>query len=194
MTFRSTAVLAILGILAACSAKEDDGGGGGGAETSAGACSDSVDNDGDGLTDCDDIACGVHPWCAGGELDAGTRDTGPVGFDTGPRLDAGPIPPACSTPIDVAFVIDVSTSMADDVAAIRAGLTSIWNATSMLTSSPRFGMVVFVDDALAVNDCASFATVEEMQAEFERWRAFCSSNRSPMSMTMNSDCAENSLD
>ena len=186
--------LGAIALTSGCSDKMEGPGGGGSAEISASACSDATDNDRDGLTDCADPACTVHAWCAGGV------DSGPLpGFDGGPRVDAGPRPDTgpiigCAEPIDVAFVLDVSTSMSDDIAAIRRGLRSIWDAASALTPTVRFGMVVFVDDALAVNDCAGFETVEAMEAEFDRWVAFCSGNRSPVSSTTNTDCAENSLD
>lgn len=181
--------------IAGCSDKMEGPGGGGGGETSAAACSDGIDNDRDGQTDCADIACTVHPWCEGLRL-----DSGPPGFDSGPRVDAGPRPDTgpivgCADPIDVAFVLDVSTSMSDDIAAIRRGLRSIWDAASALTPTVRFGMVVFVDDALAVNDCAGFETVEAMEMEFDEWVAFCSTNRQPAGYpSTNSDCPENSLD
>lgn len=42
-------------------------------ETTAAECSDGRDNDGDGAIDCDDLACGVHSFCAGMTPDAGYR-------------------------------------------------------------------------------------------------------------------------
>jgi hypothetical protein len=189
---RSWLIFAVLAAAAGCSPEEDDGGGGDRVEVTGAQCRDGIDNDGDGGADCDDFACLSYAFCVGGG-DAGPGvDAGP-GLDSGPRPDSGP-PPTCTSPMDIAFVLDVSTSMADDVEAIRNGLESIWNATHALTDNPRFGMIVFVDDALAVNDCAAFATLEEMQTEFEVWRSFCSSNRSPVSSSTNSDCPENSLD
>lgn len=35
------------------------------------SCDDGVDNDGDGLTDCDDPDCADHPACLGGEITCG---------------------------------------------------------------------------------------------------------------------------
>lgn len=181
--------------LVACSSREDDGGPvtpGPTGETSADACSDARDNDGDGLVDCAEPACGVHAWCAG--VDSGPRPMADAG--TMPGVDSG-LPPvaSCSDPLDVVFVIDVSTSMADEVDAIRRGMDSIWNAARALTTNTRFGLVVFVDDVKTVNDCLAFGTLDELRAEFDRWRAFCSSNNQPNgSPYPNSDCAENSLD
>jgi hypothetical protein len=54
--------------------------------------------------------------------------------------------------------------------------------------------VVFVDDALVVGECSAFASPELLVAEFDRWRAFCAGNLSPVSEISNMDCAENSLD
>ncbi len=163
------------------------------AESSAAECSNSIDDDGDGLVDCADIACSVHAWCAASGMDAGGGGTdggAMMSFDAGPPHDG----PSCSDPLDIVFVLDVSTSMADEAARMRDGIASVWTAAHRLTTSARFGLVVFVDDALAVGGCSSFADLGTLQAEFDRWRAFCASNRSPVSMQSNSDCPENSLD
>lgn len=44
-------------------------------ETSAAACDDGRDNDGDGLTDCDDAECVAHAFCSGA-IDGGQSDAG----------------------------------------------------------------------------------------------------------------------
>lgn len=167
-----------------------------GAQESSGTdCADGVDDDGDGLIDCADPGCSVHPWCGGG-VDGGRADAGraDAGADAG-RVDAGPIVPGCNDPIDVVFVIDVSTSMRDEVASIRSGIDAIWTATESLTSAAEFSLVVFVDDAVSVNACAPFASREAMQTELAEWQSFTSSNQQPSgSGPSNSDCAENSLD
>jgi hypothetical protein len=171
-------------LAASCSSRvvPDDG------EMSAAACSNGRDDDGDGFVDCADLACTVHAWCMGGDIDAGHMvDTGPMPRDFGPTT--------CDEPLDVVFVLDVSTSMADEAMRMRDGIASIWDAAHLLTTNTQFGLVVFVDDALAVGGCAPFADVGTLQSEFDRWRMFCESNLSPVSMsTMNGDCPENSLD
>src|SRR5690606_22930607 len=117
MAWRRAVAFAGLVALAGCSARDEEpGGGGGGGETSADACSDGRDNDGDGLTDCAEPACTVHAWCGGGTDAGGAVDGGGAGADSGPRPDGGP---GCAEPLDVVFVIDVSTSMADEVEQIR---------------------------------------------------------------------------
>ncbi|MCC7537985.1 MAG: hypothetical protein IT379_17295, partial [Deltaproteobacteria bacterium] len=86
------------------------------------------DDDGTGFTFTD----------AGGDmLVVPTPPVPPPPTPTPPPPDGGPIPPAppCSEPLDVVFVLDVSTSMADEVGAIRNGLRSIWDAAHALTSN-----------------------------------------------------------
>jgi hypothetical protein len=152
-------------------------------------CSDERDNDADGLADCEDPDCGVHAMCGGGPADA-------AGLDGGGLADRELPPPVpCTAPIDIVFVIDVSTSMDDEIDAIRQGIGSIADAAMMLTPDVQFGLVVFVDDVVAVNDCRPFATIDLLQSELQRWQTFTSSNDQPAGGTEdNLDCEENSLD
>lgn len=174
-------------VLAAC-----DGGGGTVPEADADACSDGVDNDADGLVDCDDPRCQLYDFC---RVDAPEDGGPPPTPDAGPRPDGGPVGPGCSEPLDVVFVIDVSTSMNDEVDSIRRGIDSIWAAAQALTTNTQLGLVVFVDDAVAVNDCAPFATVDALQSELMRWQEFTSTNEQPGGgASSNTDCPENSLD
>jgi hypothetical protein len=158
-------------------------------ETDASACSNGRDDDGDGMTDCRDLACTVYDFCAGPDagVDASLVD---ANVDGGPPGDGS----ACAEPLDVVFTIDVSTSMAGELAEVSEGVLSIWETARSLSSNAQFSLVVFVDDALAVNDCAPFATPEALVAELEVWRAFCASNQSPVSHIQNADCTENSMD
>ncbi len=186
---RAPLTLALACALSACS--------GGTGESAAGVCADRVDNDGDGRVDCADPECAAFTWCAGGGdggVDAGTsHDSGPRP-DGGPRPDTGPIP-GCSDPIDIVFSIDVSTSMTDEIDGIRRGIDSIWARAEALSTNVRFGLVVFVDDVVAVNGCSSFATVSAMQTELAMWQGFASSNLQPGDRsTSNTDCPENSID
>lgn len=179
--------------LSACS---PDAGSEGSSEISEAECSDGRDNDADGLVDCEDPACGVHAWCEP-HPDAGQPDGGD---DGGVDADEDVIPNDGDTSsaycsIDIVFVIDVSTSMRDEVEGIRTGIDSVWAAARALTTDTRFGLVVFVDDHVAVNGCAPFDSVESLQSEFERWRDFTSSNDQPGGAGFsNSDCPENSID
>ncbi len=102
---------------------------------------------------------------------------------------------ACVAPIDLVFVLDVSTSMRDEFSRLHDGIASIYAAADALTPDHRFGLVVFVDDVLVVDGCASFADAASLQAEFDHWRDFCSSNGNPGGASAdNGDCPENSLD
>ena len=133
------------------------------------------------------------------QRDAGVgsgRDTG-VGIAPDAQFaDFGPIDASgCVAPIDLVFVLDVSTSMMGEFTHLRAGIGSIFAAAEALTTDHTFGLVVFVDDALVVNGCSSFATAAAVQTEFDHWRTFCASNGNPGgSGGMNTDCPENSLD
>lgn len=180
----------VLFALSACS--------GGTGESAAGICADHADNDGDGLADCADPECRAFAWCAStgdaGSADAGQRDAGTPPRDGGPRPDTGPAP-GCSDPIDVVFSIDVSTSMTDEIDGIRRGIDSIWARTQALSTNARFSLVVFVDDVVAVNGCAPFASASAMQTELMSWQSFTASNLQPGDRsTSNTDCPENSVD
>ena len=171
-------------LLSACSAGPTP-------ETGADACTDGVDNDQDRLTDCADPTCFFQTACEGGD---GSTPPMPDGGMMYPDRNLPP-PTPCTEPMDVVFVIDVSTSMRDEVAGIRDGIDSIWAAAEGLALDVRFGLVVFVDDVAAVNSCASFASISALQDELMSWQSFTSSNGQPGGAPEdNADCAENSLD
>ena len=86
-------------------------------ESDVNTCSNGRDDDGDGATDCRDLACTVFPFCAG--TDAGI-DSGPLP-DVGPRPDAG-----CDPSLDLVLSIDVSTSMTGELMAVRDGVPRIF--------------------------------------------------------------------
>lgn len=155
-------------------------------------CTDRVDNDGDGLVDCADSTCASTAACS-------------VRTDAGPdRVDAPYIPVDAWAPdsgllndcgaLDVVFVIDVSTSMGPAIGALRSGIRDVWDAASRLSPDARFSLIVFVDDALAVDGCAPFGSVDTLSTAFDYWQSFCASNESPVSHAQNYDFPENSLD
>jgi hypothetical protein len=158
-------------------------------------CGNGRDDDGDGAPDCADSACAAAPSCASvvdaGPIDAGPFDAPFVSIDV--NLPDSGLVEECG-PIDVVFVLDVSTSMEGTFDALRSGIRDVWDTASRLSPDPRFSLIVFVDDALAVDGCAPFATVDGLSSAFDRWRSFCSSNASPVSMAQNYDFPENSLD
>lgn len=180
----SLRVLSLLGALAL-------GLGGCGERGGNEVCGNGRDDDGDGAIDCADAQCAAHASCGAG-TDAGSAADAPffandVGrYDAGSNLECGPL--------DVVFVLDVSTSMEGSLDALRDGIGDVWDAATALSPDPRFSLIVFVDDALAVNDCAPFASVTELRGAFDTWRTFCSSNESPVSRATNYDFPENSLD
>ena len=159
-------------------------------------CGNGSDDDGDGATDCADSACAGVGTCTA--PDTGGLDAGPMSLDAPfvfsdvPQEDGGP-PTECG-PLDVVFVLDVSTSMEESLDALRAGIGDVWTAASALSPDPRFSMIVFVDDALAVDGCAPFASVDALRGAFDTWRSFCASNESPVSHAYNIDFPENSMD
>jgi hypothetical protein len=164
-----------------------------GPELGEGPCSNGLDDDGDMLTDCADPACALFSWCSEG--DAGTRDAGRDANDLDARLDAGDAgPPICSEPLDVVLVLDVSSSMTEDLARLRDLAPALWAAAMDASTEARISLVVFVDDALAVDACAPLSDAGALATELDQWRAFTTSNRSPVSEITNVDCPENSLD
>lgn len=156
-------------------------------ESSVTECSNGRDDDGDDHVDCDDQDCDVV--CGGG------TDTGmPMNPDAS-FADTNHHPMSCVDPIDLVFVLDVSTSMMDEFAHLRDGIGSIFAAADALTTDHTFGLVVFVDDVLVVNGCSSFDSAAALQSEFDTWRSFCASNGNPGGASEdNGDCPENSLD
>jgi hypothetical protein len=162
-----------------------------GREDGTAACSNGMDDDGDGLTDCAEAACAGLVVC-GGSGDSGTGGDDGGGLPDASLYDAPPV--VCVDPIDLVFVLDVSTSMASEASRLRAGIGSIFAAADALTMDHTFGLVVFVDDELVVNGCSSFPTAASLQTEFDHWRDFCASNENPGGGGSNADCAENSLD
>ncbi len=160
------------------------------AEIGEAACSNAIDDDGDMLTDCADPACQLFAWCTGspdaGRPDAGTPD---ASLDTG---DVGML--ACSEPLDLVIVLDVSSSMTDDVARLRDLAPTIFADALEASSAAQVSLVVFVDDARAVMDCVPFDSAETLAGELDQWRVFTATNTSPVSGIANVDCVENSLD
>jgi hypothetical protein len=156
-------------------------------------CHDHRDNDGNGLVDCHDPSCAA--FCR--PVDAGVADTN---VDGGPlHLDGG----ACRVPLDVVFVVDVSTSMTREMAALHAGAADIWQTAHELSIDATISLVVFVDDVLAVDGtppfpatggCMPFGSAEDFAAQLAAWEMTCASGQDPVSHLPNHDCPENSLD
>lgn len=174
---------AVLALCAACWMLSACGTSGGSGESSLEQCSNGRDDDRDGLIDCADIACTVHAFCAA--IDAGMRDGG--------ESDASLPDGECARPIDLVFSVDVSSSMEPELSALVAAAPLLFEQLHALDPSARVSLVVFVDDVLAVSDCAAL-TPEAFVRELDSFRASAASNRSPASGIENVDCPENSLD
>jgi hypothetical protein len=105
----------------------------------------------------------------------------------------------CFQDIDIVFVLDVSTSMSWVLERLATEITAVWEYADAMSShpdyDPAFGLVVFVDDVLVTNSGGPYAAMGDLQAEFNSWRAFCSTEAQPGgSPCRNMDCPENSLD
>lgn len=163
------------------------------AEVGEGPCSNGVDDDGDQLIDCADPACRLFPWCVivpdAGALDAARAELN----DAGAR-DAGDGEVGCGRPLDVVLTLDVSSSMSNDLARLVDLAPALFEVARQASYDSRISLVVFVDDAVAVDGCAPFSSAEALAASLAQWRAFSLENRSPVSRIANVDCAENSLD
>lgn len=105
----------------------------------------------------------------------------------------------CFQDIDIVFVLDVSTSMTWVLATLRDEIGAVWEYAMAMSDhalyEPAFGLVVFVDDVLVTNSGGPYESAEALQAEFETWRAFCSTEAQPGgNPCRNMDCPENTLD
>lgn len=138
------------------------------------------------------VACGDDARRPGArDAGSGERDASPLVDAT--RPDVGIT--TCGAPIDLVFVLDVSTSMDDEIDAVARGTERIWEAATALTPDVQLGLVVFVDSVVPVNGCAPFASYGALATELRsRWLPFTESNEQPPGGGSNSDCAENSLD
>lgn len=156
-------------------------------ESSADTCSNGRDDDGDALVDCRDPACTIFTFCAG--TDGGPPDAGPV---DAPPFDGDA--PGCGVPLDIVLVLDVSSSMPDDLMRVRDAVPGLFDAARALDATATLSLVVFVDDVLAVNACAPYASSADLVAEIDRRIAAAPANTSPVSGVVNQDCMENALD
>ena len=146
-------------------------------ELSAAACSDpgNVDDDGDGLANCDDPDCWVYSFCGlplqaiadgGGPSsadgsarfkDAGFKDagsTGMTGDDGGPAssLDASATPPTCDGAVCPTSYLPGEFQIAITAGSIPAykGVATLCLDTSCLVFVPAGACVCFVDTYVVV--------------------------------------------
>jgi hypothetical protein len=148
---------------------------------SAGGRGDGSDTDADTDTDTD----------ADTDADGGADTDTDTDTDTGTDSD-------CYEAIDIVFVLDVSTSMGGMLAALEDDIAEVWAAADELTADAalpsHFGLVVFVDDYMVVNGGETYADAATLQADFNEWWTFTSSNLQTQSDVPNTDWPENTLD
>lgn len=118
---RDVGQAAVLTLLAACSAVDDGAGGSADASANegddAGECGDGADNDINGLFDCQDPGCAGAPACTPSDSEHETDDV---------QHETDEVPPRrtevwtvrAATAVDVLFVVDNSSSMAAEQAAL----------------------------------------------------------------------------
>lgn len=161
--------------------RRDAGGGGGGGETGA-QCSDGLDNDSDGVLDCDESSCAGTATCA---------------HDSGPRPDTGfgecdTVDFAAETalaPVDIVWIIDNSGSMDEETGLIQMNLNRFVGSlvTSgiedyrvvVITRPAAFGLMVppplGTDTArfkLVDYDVQSSDALSDLIASFSLWSDF----------------------
>ncbi|MEM9456643.1 MAG: hypothetical protein AAGF11_20865 [Myxococcota bacterium] len=128
----------------------------------------------------------------------GGSDDGPPGisFDLGiPDVPDGKIP-GCQQAVDIVFTMDVSTTMAsfinilaDEILAVDAAIQAL-----EMPLDTRYGLAVFVDDAVLLNGGAPYADADALRTDFLMWSAFAASNQQVGGGNSNSTWPENSLD
>jgi hypothetical protein len=140
----------------------------------------------------DSASNGAHSHSAPGQSEPG-------GLERGPAAQTGAF--ACDDPqaspkdnIDVVFVIDVSTTMSFMLRHLSQEISALDEVVRRHDAQPRYGLAVFVDDVMLVNEGKAYADIESLRRDFEHWAAFTSSNRQLRSDLLNLDWPENSLD
>lgn len=102
----------------------------------------------------------------------------------------------CEQDIDVVFVMDVSTTMGPFLGTLADQMLVVDQAIAALDlpSPPQYGLVVFVDDFALLGEGQPYADAAALQADFQMWSDFTSSNSQVSGAGSNSTWPENSLD
>ncbi len=113
------------------------------------------------------------------------------GFGTGGDDD-------CQTQVDLVFVMDVSTSMGPILAKLEAEIATVDAAIKALDLgapiTPRYGLIVFVDDTKLIASGEPLPDVALIQSHFNTWYTFTQGNTQTSGMGSNNDWPENTLD
>jgi hypothetical protein len=83
---------------------------------------------------------------------------------------AAPVPEnpgGCNQDVDILFVLDVSGSMGPPLTKLdnEVGLVDMALKTKNLPSPPHYGLVLFVDDVMAMNNGAPYMTLDMLKSE-----------------------------
>lgn len=132
------------------------------------------------------------------DTDTDTDSDSDSDSDTDSDSDSDTDSEDCYEHIDIVFVLDVSTSMGGMLQELEADIAEVWDAANDLTElddDTHFGLVVFVDDYLVVNDGTSvYANAAGLQTDFNYWWTHTSSNQQTQSTAQNYDWPENTID
>ena len=125
---------------------------------------------------------------SGGLLDVGGGAPTTTADPDGPNV--------CEQDIDVVFVMDVSTTMGPFLGTLADQILGVDQAIAALglPSAPHYGLVVFVDDFALLGGGQPYADAAALQADFQMWSDFTSSNSQVSGAGSNGTWPENSLD
>lgn len=147
----------------------------------------------------DGASPGSGPATSGTDSTAGDDsdpDPSPVLFDLGALPDApdGNVP--CVQDVDIVFVMDVSTTMGGFLGTLADEILAVDQALAQfdLPSEPHYGLVVFVDDAAMLGGGQPYPDALALQADFQMWSGFTSSNQQVGGGNSNGTWPENSID
>jgi hypothetical protein len=119
-----------------------------------------------------------------------------MSFDVGGLPDAPGGDPDCEQNLDIVFVIDVSTTMGEFIGLLSDEMLAVDAAVQELDllAPPHYGLAVFVDDAALLNDGEPYEDALALQADFDTWAAYTSSNEQVGGGNGNTTFTENSID
>jgi hypothetical protein len=107
-------------------------------------------------------------------------------------------PGRCNQDVDIVFVLDVSGSMGPPLTKLdnEVGLVDMALKGKNLPNPPHYGLVIFVDDVMAMNNGAPYMTLDMLKADLANQISMTTANtgRQVAAMGFNFSWPENSLD
>ncbi len=189
--------LVAVALAAACGSKADGGGLTQAMNESEGGAQETGAAESSGSTTAPGTTAPVETTLPGEtSLDtSSSSEGGGMYFDVGTLPDA-PGGERCENDLDIVFVIDVSTTMGEFIGILSDEILAVDAAVQKLNlpNEPHYGLAVFVDDAALLNDGAPYDDALALQADFDYWAMFTSSNEQVGGGNGNSTFTENSLD